>query len=250
MHKILIIDDERHATTYLEETLKSCLTLPNNKQLFGSNIFSINRPSEVLQAIKTYNPILIFLDIQMPQKNGLELAEEIENYKEEHNLKFPKIIFTTAYSDFGYQAFKVNAVDYLLKPISEENLNKSLLKFIENSFNDLLKAEHVEYSQNGINTQININDVIYFKSDFKYIIVKTSNKEVLINETLLQLEEKFPYFVKIHRSFLINPLYAKKIHKKDNQYYLILNNDEKLPISRRQTQEVKEKLVMIETIDS
>ena len=242
---ILLLDDEILALSYLKDTISDVIN--NNKTLFGSTIYSTTNQTEFWDILAKTLPKIIFLDIQMPRKTGIEIAEEIQRKKENNGYKnqnFPIIIFTTAYDTYGYQAFKVNAFDYILKPIDEDNVLKVFNKILD-TYDSFLRTdkETITVHSSGIDIEIPLNDILYFKADMKYIAVITEKKEFLINTTLLILEEKYSQFVKIHRAYLVNPLYFSKFYKRDNHWFLsIKNHEQSLPVSRRQKLEIEKKI--------
>jgi DNA-binding LytR/AlgR family response regulator len=190
----------------------------------------------------------------MPIKNGLEVAKEIrENFQSlgYTDFQFPIIIFSTAFDNYGYQAFSVDAFDYILKPVDIDKLLHIFLKIELQYFNKLKNfIDSIKVPQAGIEIDLPLKDVFYFKSDMKYTIVVTEKKEFLINKTLLFLEEKYPNFIKIHRAYLVNPIYIKKFYKKENHWFLSLKNHEQhLPVSRRQKQEIEKKINQIGFFD-
>jgi DNA-binding LytR/AlgR family response regulator len=249
---ILILDDEILAASYLEELIES-VQLKNS---FFSNFECItsNTLNDFFDKLKSNLPEIIFLDIEMPKKNGLEIAKEIrENYEiyGYKDFQFPIIIFSTAFDNYGYQAFSVDAFDYILKPIDLDKLSYVFSK-IEAQFSNHLKqfSDYIKVPHSGIEIDLPIKDVLYFKSDMKYTTVVTEKKEYLISKTLLSLEEKYSNFIKIHRAYLVNPLFIQKFYKKDNHWFLSLrNHDNHLPVSRRQKLEIEKKINQIGLID-
>lgn len=249
---ILILDDELHALSYMKETVEE---VKNSLPAFVNyNLYSTHQYNEFMQMLKVYLPRIVFLDIHMPAKTGLEIAEEIrKNYKEigYESAQLPIIVFSTAYENYGYQAFHVNAADYILKPVDNDKIEHVFRK-IEQNFPEILKQteETITVHSSGIDMEIPLKDILYFKADMKYIAVVTAKKEFLINTTLLNLEEKFPQFVKIHRAYLVNPGYIQKFYRKENHWLVIVKgHDHHLPVSRRQKQEIEGKINYIDLVD-
>lgn len=239
----IILDDENLAVSYLSETLDEIIYKQPPYQQF--KILSTTQQSIFWDLLKSYQPCIIFIDIQMPGKTGIEIAKEINNnYLSLGYTELPIIVFTTAYENYGYQAFKVEAFDYLLKPIDEELLSELLHKiFIKKPELFSQADEFIQVQSFGIDLDIPIKDILYFKADMKYISIITAVKEFLINETLLNLEKKYNNFIKIHRSYLVNPNYISRFYKKDSSWFVILkNHHEHLPISRRQKTEIQSKI--------
>lgn len=249
---ILILDDENLASSYMEELIEE---VKQKKPFFSNfNTYSSNTINDFFDKLKKYLPEIIILDIEMPKKNGLEVAKEIrENFESlgYNDFQFPIIIFSTAFDNYGYQAFSVDAFDYILKPVDNERLLHIFAKIETQHFSKLKHfIDSIKVPQAGIEIDLPLKDVLYFKSDMKYTTVVTEKKEFLINKTLLLLEEKHPNFIKIHRAYLVNPLYIQKFYKKENHWFLSLKNHEQhLPVSRRQKQEIEKKVNQIGLFD-
>lgn len=241
---ILILDDELPALSYMVDTIEE---VQQKDGLFQNyNLLFTSKHQEFWELLKQNLPKIIFLDIQMPGKTGIEIAAEIRESSINLGYKdnYPLIIFSTAFENYGYQAFQVEAVDYLLKPIDCDKI-KHVFEKIENNYANISQSllETIKVPSNGIEIDLPIKEIMYFKADMKYISVFTEKKEFLINTTLLNLEQLFPSFVKIHRAYLVNPLYILKFFRKDNHWLLSLKGyDKHLPVSRRQKQEIEGKL--------
>lgn len=249
---ILILDDEHLASSYLQETIED---VQKNIQFFTNfKIHCSNSYPDFIDKLKIYLPKIIFLDIQMPGKNGLEIAKYIrENYLSlgYESPSLPIIIFSTAYDNYAYHAFSVDALDYILKPVTEEKI-EHIFKKIElqhaHFFKDLMEV--IKVPSSGIDIDLPLKEVLYFKADMKYTTVVSTKKDFLINKTLLSLEEKFPLFIKIHRAYLVNPTFIQKFYKKDGHWFVSLKNHaEPLPVSRRQKQEIEKKLNYTDIFD-
>jgi len=242
---ILLLDDEVLALSYLKDTIDDVIKTSPNFSTF--KIIGTTNQNEFWILLQKHLPKIVFLDIQMPGKSGLDIANEMRNKAKDlgyANEQLPIIIFTTAYENYGYQAYKVGALDYVLKPIMEESV-QNVFKKIENQHEGVLKEieDTIVVPSSGIDIEIPIKEVLYFKADMKYIAVVTNKKEFLINSTLLTLQERYTKFVKIHRAYLVNPIYVNKFYKKNGHSFLILkNHDIHLPVSRRQKQDLEGKL--------
>ncbi|MCI9846069.1 LytR/AlgR family response regulator transcription factor [Flavobacterium pectinovorum] len=172
---------------------------------------SCDNAVEAMSIIKEKQPDLIFLDINMPNLTGMELARLLQ---EQPGLT-PKIVFTTAYNHYAIEGYKVNAVDYLLKPFSYEEFLRAankVLKITEESSNhfqpiasdDEFFFLKVEYQW----VRISLKDVLYIESlkDYVKVHLVDSQKTVLSLISLKALEEKLPSakFMRIHRSFIVS----------------------------------------------
>jgi len=232
MIRTIIIDDEPLARSLLRELLEE------EKKI--DIIAECNDGFEGLKAIQELQPDLVFLDIQMPKITGFEMLELLDNP--------PRIIFVTAFDEFALKAFEVNAIDYLLKPISSERLQQALKRISD--FNRepepkksagaqaILYPEHLQrivVKNNGNIKIIPLEEVYYLESADDYVKIHTKDKYYLKHQTMNNYEQQLPpaQFVRIHRSYIINIQHIHKVelYEKD-QYCVILRNDANLSISR------------------
>ncbi len=235
----LIIDDERLARTELRKLL-----------LDYSDIEVLDEASNVdegLEKIEQHNPDLIFLDIQMPGKTGFDLLTEID--------KAPKVIFTTAYDEYAFKAFEVNAMDYLLKPIEPKRLADAISKIREEVAREKATAEPV-YNR-GLLSQddqvfvkdgercwfVRLGDIRYFESVGNYAKIFFGTNKPLILKSLNSLEERLDdkIFFRANRKHIINLRWVEKIEPYFNGGLLVdLKGGDRIEISRRQTVKFKE----------
>lgn len=224
MYSILIVEDEINIRKGLIGQIES----------LNKNIFVIGESSNVKEGIKMVNqlkPDILFLDIELPDGTGFDIINKIENN--------PKIIFSTAFSEYAVQAIKNSAVDYLLKPILmselQNALDKTILK-IENE--ELLKQNYFNNEPNiSITTKnerfnLSVNEIIYCEADGNYTKIKLQDKtSILIAKTLKHFEQELEKydFLRVHQSFLINTNHIKKLSGSK----LYLTNDISVEISRR-----------------
>ncbi len=258
---ILIVDDESPARNRLREVLADISpTFPH--RVVGE---AANAP-EALALIESQRPHIVLLDVQMPGMNGVELARHIAARAADADIDnprpMPKVIFATAFDEFAVNAFEVNAVDYLLKPVRSQRLLESLQKAYKLIPSDQLAAidslaratntrrRHLSVHERGRVILVPIEQVVYLKAELKYITVRTREREHLIEESLTSLEEEFgDRFVRIHRNALIarNSLAGFERVTPGNEgepgdpYWQVVLRDvpERLPVSRRQWSIVK-----------
>lgn len=187
--KCIIVDDEPTARDIIRIHIE---------QIDDIEIVAICKNAiEAINALNKYTVDLIFLDINMPDMSGISLAKSVQNST--------KIIFTTAYREYAIDGFDLQAVDYLLKPISLSRLIKAVQKFrAENKLNDPQKDYIVVRSERKM-VKINFNDIILIESLSDYLKIHTTKKTVVTRETISNIESKLPSntFVRIHRSFII-----------------------------------------------
>ena len=227
-YSCIIIDDEPIAIKVIKEHLEKI-----------DNIQCIDSFTKALNAIDILNKDkidLIFLDINMPGISGVEFLKTLKNP--------PKVIFTTAYRNFAVDAFELDAVDYLVKPISFERFLKSINKFL--SLNHPEIKEPIENTQKDYlilkadkkNHKIKHSEILYIESLDNYIKVYTNELSVVSYESLTNLEKELPDdFMRIHRSYIIN---LSKVEIFTSSYVEI--SGRKFTIGRNYREQVSKKL--------
>ena len=240
MIKVLIIDDEPLARSIV----RSFLHEKEGYTIVGE----CSNGYEGLKSIDALKPDLVFLDIQMPKINGFEMLELVDEPI--------SVIFTTAFDEYALKAFETSAVDYLLKPFSEERFDQALTKWkgtqkkdITASFGEISKQpdDHLRIvikDKNAIKI-IPIQDVIYLEAYDDYVKVHTNEKTYLKKKTLTYYEKTLDrrQFVRIHRSYILNLNELTGIEPfEKNSYRAALKNNERIPISRSAYGPLKESL--------
>ncbi|MFT7109516.1 MAG: two-component system response regulator AlgR [Psychrobacter glaciei] len=227
--KIIIVDDEPLARTRL-------IRFINNAQL-GEVVSEAGNGIEAIQEIEKFAPDVVLMDIQMPAMNGLEAAQHISQLDTP-----PAIIFTTAFDEYAIQAFDVQAVGYLLKPVRLEELRNALSKLGKlnkvqaQSLNGNSCRSHISAKSHQGLELIPIENIILFRADQKYISVFHKLGELLIDESLKELEDEFEgVFVRVHRNALVAIKAISGFEKNDDGGYLLTLNgyDQQIAISRR-----------------
>lgn len=237
---ILIVDDEVIASAQVYEIFEEIAQ--DDYFWRDCDIEVINSSKKAKSIINERNLTLVFLDIQMPEISGIDLAREIKALKKIKKTDFPGIIFTTAYDKYAIQGFELEAVDYLLKPITKQKMIEALNKFKKLHSKIIEKVRSVEVTQSGRKFYVPIKDIIYFQAELKYVTIYTGNHEYICDFSLNQLETQFPHLIRIHRSYLINPGFCKQVMKHSGFWQVMMNNDKLLPIARRQKNEIKAKM--------
>ena len=237
----IIADDEAPARSRLKTLLEDI----GSVDIVGE---AKNGKEALLLAEQHYAQLLL-LDIRMPQMDGIETAEHAQKLSPP-----PAIIFTTAYDAYALKAFDLNAVDYLLKPIRLERLSTAIGKaqaLLPKQLAAIKSLQHkrTHFSVNERNRilLVPLTEVIYLRAELKYVTVKTAQREYLIEDSLTHLEEELMEdFVRIHRNCLVARNHIAGLEKQhgdahDVQWLLLLKNqDEKLAVSRRQIQAIKD----------
>ncbi|AZR74924.1 hypothetical protein BBF96_12475 [Anoxybacter fermentans] len=200
-----------------------------------------------LEVILEKRPDLVFIDIEMPVMDGLELANKLYKMRD---LIQPSIVFTTAYDEFALQAFEVEALDYLLKPISEERL-KTTIERLVNNFNKrqaeapLQGVKKVPVNYKGRYKMLPIEEILYFSTGEEGVVAKTKKGSYTVNANLTELERNLKDygFFRSHRSFLVNlNRVAEVIPWFKGKYLLIMDDPTKseVPVSRTYIKELCE----------
>lgn len=248
MKTCIIIDDEKNAREALDGLIR---------MFFESNLMVLAVCDAVksgVEAIKRYKPDVIFLDIEMPEENGLQLFKYFDKPTFD-------VIFTTAYEKYAIQAFKFSALDYLLKPINKHDLSESIKRLelkqkvgvnmalhIESLISNL-NPEHSEFAKIAFPTMDGfelekISNIIYCKADGNYSDIYLKNNDVIkTSKTLKHIVELLPQelFFRIHKKYLINLNYLNK-YSKFNGGDVILDNGTMLPVSERNKPKLVNKL--------
>jgi len=200
---------------------------------------------QAVEAIKKYKPGVLFLDIQMPGASGFDLLEKIKVKA--------KIIFITAYDKYAIKAFEVNALDYLLKPITKERLTKAVKRLIGDQEATARVPQKVEYDDivyivvNGSVQflKVSLLKCILAEGNYSYIYYKDRKKD-LVSKTLHEWDEILPrnYFVRIHRSTIVNFEYVQEVKKCRNYTHRVYVRDIEQPfmMSRRYASKLKKTL--------
>ena len=232
----VIVDDERLA----REGLKQLLAELPDIELIGEAANS----DEAIELVEKLKPQLIFLDIEMPEKTGFDLLEEL--------IDAPYVIFTTAYNEFALKAFEVNALDYLLKPVELIRLKEAVAR-VKKVITDagLSKEGDKKLSENdqvfirdGERCWfVKLKDIWLIESAGNYAKVHFDKYQPLIHKTLNALDEKLSptMFFRANRQQIINLQYIEKIEPFFNSGFLIyLKDGSKIEVSRRQAVKFKE----------
>lgn len=237
---IVIADDEAPARNRLRELLAD---IPG-VTLVGQ----ASNGKEALALVEATNAQVLLLDIRMPQMDGVETAQHLQKLAVP-----PAIIFTTAFDAYALQAFDMNAVDYLLKPMRQERLQTALAKARALQPAQILaiqplqpRRSHFSVSERGRVLLVPVADVIYLRAELKYTTVRTREREYLIEDSLTTLELEFgEQFLRLHRNCLVAPTsilgYQKQPDATGESHWVVLLKDiaDTVSVSRRQMHVLK-----------
>lgn len=243
--RIAIVDDELHC-------IKSLVFHLENLFPEISIVYKSNDPQEALTRLAEIKPDLLFLDVEMPVMTGFELLEQMGERDFD-------VIFTTAYSQYAVQAFKAKAVNYLLKPLDEKELKEAVAAWKEtkglrkensskriDGLLDYLKKEGILKNKialpvaDGIEF-IDVDEIMYCKSQSNYTTFHLSNgKKLLLSKTISGVEKMLSsyFFIRTHRSFLINPNYMKKYFHSEGGF-ILMQDDESIPVSNQHKKTIR-----------
>ncbi len=238
--RVLIVDDEDLA----RQRMKRFFDDLDDHEVIGE----ATNGKDALQKIDELKPEIVLLDIRMPGMDGLEVARHLVDVDDP-----PAIIFTTAYDEYALEAFKVNAVDYLLKPVRLERLESALSKAVKPNKPQWLALNKTDEGKPKQRTHISsrtrqgielvpIEDVLYFRAEHKYVTVRHPGGEVLIEDPLKELESEFEGdFIRIHRNCLVRHSALQALEKNDESQPCIRLRgiSELLPVSRRHLPSVR-----------
>ncbi|MFO7447941.1 MAG: response regulator [Ignavibacteriaceae bacterium] len=236
--KALIVDDERLARVELKRLLSPYKEI----NVVGEAV----NADDAANKINELNPDLLFLDIQMPGKNGFELLEELD--------KVPTVIFTTAYDEYALKAFEYNAMDYLLKPIEPKRLEDTVKKLIEKDRKEsllgvdrpILSEDDQVFVKDGERCWfVKLSTVKLFESEGNYVRLYFEDNKPLILRTLNYLDERLDgkIFFRANRKHIINLKWIENIEPWLNGGLLVkLKGGNKIEVSRRQAIKFKDML--------
>ncbi|SDQ48028.1 LytR/AlgR family response regulator transcription factor [Flagellimonas zhangzhouensis] len=236
--KAVIVEDSRLARNELKQLIKEHADL----ELIGeaSNV------DEGFELIQSENPDLLFLDINMPEKDGFELLEMLD--------EVPITVFTTAYDEFAIKSFEYNALDYLLKPVSQKRFDMALEKVrakLSNIHNPadttkrLTPNSQIFIKDGEACWLVKISDISMFEIVGNYTRVFFEDKKPMLYKSLNQVEEKLPEdaFFRANRQQIVNTNYIENVVPWFNgKLKLAMNNGEEVEVSRRQSYIFKDKM--------
>ena len=235
--RVLVCDDEQLARDRLARLVGDI----DGVEVIGE---AANGRDAVMESQKL-QPDVVLMDIRMPEMDGLEAAGHL--LRGEHP---PAVIFCTAYDEHALDAFKVHAVDYLLKPVSREDLSAALdrartlnrvqLAALGQELGDAgqhdTRRRHISARTHRGIELVPVDDIRYFMADQKYVTVRYGEGEVLIDETLKELEDEFgEQFVRIHRNALVSVAHLEGMELANAGHHQVRlrDVDERLTVSRR-----------------
>tara|TARA_R110000744_G_scaffold136391_2_gene246305 strand:+ start:708 stop:1382 length:675 start_codon:yes stop_codon:yes gene_type:complete len=217
----IVVDDEELARALLKTYIE--------KLDFLNLVGEAENPLEALQLMKDHSVDLLFLDIQMPEIKGTEFAKMVNSNT--------KIIFTTAYSQYALEGYELNAVDYLLKPITFERFVTAVNKVKTNE--TIEKTDSITIKSGYDLHKVKYEDILYVVSDSEYVTFHMGDKKIISNQRLKTLEQELPssLFMRVHRSYIVNKNSVTGLKGRD-----LLLSEVIIPVSDSYFDHVKEEL--------
>lgn len=244
--KVLIVDDEPLARSRLRTLLGDC------RDPAAEVVGEAGNAVVAMEQLQRGVAELVLLDIHMPGVDGMSLAASLRTLAVP-----PMVVFVTAHAEHAVQAFELEAVDYLTKPVRLERLQQALQKVQRQKAHaaehpEVVSGgpEHLVIQERGRSERVLLTDVVYLKAELKYITVRTAHKEYIYDGALSDLEQKFGHlFVRVHRNALVSRHCVRAVEKvhdpvEGEGWVVRLDGcDERLSVSRRQLSAVREALI-------
>ena len=228
--KALLIDDEKPA-------LDELAFLLGQDDRIG-DITTCNSGTAALKMLRHTEFDVVFLDIQMPGLDGLELAEVLTQFR-----KPPAAVFVSAHEEHGVKAFDLHAVDYVLKPVRRERLVEAVRRVVESQQGEAPQGEQVAVERGGVTRFIDRRDIRYVEAEGDYARIHTATESYLVRIPLSTLADRWSDvgFVRIHRSSLVALASVTGLRNEGGRLSIQLDDIE-LPVSRRQAPLVRQSL--------
>ena len=217
----IVIDDEELARTLLKSYI--------DKVEFLKLVADFENPIDAMQLLKDSNIDLLFLDIQMPELKGTDFAKMIDSNT--------KVIFTTAYSEYALEGFELNALDYLLKPITFERFLTAVNRVKVD--NETTIEDSITVKSGYDLFKVKFEDILYIESDSEYVNFYTTGKKIMSHQSLKSLEKTLPkfLFMRVHRSYIVNKIKVTGLKGRD-----LIIADTLIPVSDSYFSDVKKEL--------
>ncbi|MDN3665237.1 LytR/AlgR family response regulator transcription factor [Algibacter miyuki] len=248
MIKTIIIDDEQHC---IDAILKLSSNYPDVFDITGT----FNSVEAGLEAVKTHQPDLVFLDIKIKNQTGFDFLKQLTN------INF-NVVFTTAFETYAVEAFRFSALDYLLKPIDKDDFHETVLKLknvvetsiLKNKIDVLLHNLKVENALKRISIAtsdgyvfVEVSDIYYCQADINYTHIYTKSGDKITTSKTLKIFEKLllnNHFFRIHNSYLVNLFYVTK-YTKGKGGYVTMKDKTNIDVSIRRKDAFMKKFIRL-----
>jgi DNA-binding LytR/AlgR family response regulator len=228
--RVLVIDDERPA---LDE-----LTFLLERDERVAEVHATDSPTDALRLLQQLEVDAVFLDVQMPGLTGVELAQVLARFKTP-----PVAVFVTAHEQHAVDAFELNAVDYVLKPVRAERLAEAVRRVLAATRTEHAE-EQVPVERGGVTRFVPVSQIRYVEAEGDYARLHTADDSYLVRVPLSQLEQEWADsgFLRIHRSLLIATAFVDEVHVDSGRCSVVIGQQH-LQVSRRHTRELRDVLV-------
>ncbi len=228
--RVLVIDDERPALDELTFLLE-------HDERVGE-VHATDSPTDALRLLQDLEVDTVFLDIQMPGLTGIELAHVLSRFKTP-----PAVVFVTAHDQHAVDAFELNAVDYVLKPVREQRIVEAVRRVLAATRTEN-PQEQVPVERGGVTRFVPVSQIRYVEAEGDYARLHTADDSHLVRVPLTQLEQDWADagFVRIHRSILIATAFVEEVRVDGGRCTVVIGAQE-LQVSRRHTRELRDLLV-------
>lgn len=237
MIRVVIADDEVLARQKLRQLLRN----EQDIDIVGECATA----GETIELVRAADPDLLFLDIRMPDMDGFDVLGALTNEKP---ATIPQIVFTTAYDQYAVRAFEYNAIDYLLKPFTQERLSTSILRVrarladsdqnVNGRVTDSNGAAYktrIVFKSRGRILFLPVEDIRWIGAEENYVRISTGNESHLLRETMARIETTLDpeVFLRVHRSSIVNMHYVKEVKSDtEGESVVVLTSGEKIAMSR------------------
>ncbi len=208
--------------------------------------------AETIELVRATKPDLLFLDIRMPDMDGFDIVGELSS---DADAFVPRIVFTTAYDRYALRAFEIHAVDYLLKPFTQERFRSALQQAMQqlrstkqHASDSSKKSSGTEYTSRivfkskGRILFLPVDNICMIGAEENYVRLCTKTESHLLRETMGSLEQKLDpaVFLRVHRSTMVNLHYVKEVRLETaGEYTVVLHNGQRVPMSRSYRSRIK-----------
>lgn len=232
--RVVVVDDEVPARDELMYLLKQHSDL--------EVVAEADDAQSALQALRKERPDAVFLDISMPGRDGMEVARQLSRLTDP-----PLVVFATAYDQHAVEAFEVNAVDYLLKPFSQERVAETIEKLRrlvnQRKTNQHILQNKIAVSHDDLIKLLDPEEIVYAGRQGREVLIKTEDNSYTVSYTLQGLEQRLAKgaFFRPHHGFLVNVNRIEKIEPAFQGYQLVMKDNEssRVPVSRNGMKEIK-----------
>ena len=230
--RVLVVDDEPQARSNLRVLLTADARIESVSECSGG--------AEAVAVIRSAEPDLVFLDVQMPEMDGFDVIETL-------GAEAPVVVFVTAYDEHAVRAFDAGALDYLLKPFDNQRFAVALARARKRIAANRAAAgvsPPVAVKERGRIVYVDQRDIEWIEAADYYVCVHAAEKSHLLRRTMAELERELDHglFCRVHRSAIVNVLRVRSLELGDGDGSVVLKSGTRLPLSRRYRKQVQTRL--------